>query len=72
MLRISQISGESITYKVAKRIYISPGKSNIICKLEVISICSIRITTDDVLNILILWIWEEMTKLQKGLYIKNQ
>lgn len=50
----------------------SPGKSNIICKLEVISICSIRITTDDVLNILILGIWEEMTKLQKGLYIKIQ
>ena len=34
-------------------------------KLEVISICGVRITTNNVLNILILWIWKEVTILPK-------
>lgn len=45
---------------------IIPGKTIITGKFEVISICSKRITANDVLNIFILRIWKEMAILFKS------
>ena len=42
-----------------------PGKSSSTCKIKVISICGKRIAANNVLNVLILWIWEEMSILQE-------
>ena len=57
----------SLRWKSYDKKYINvPWKSNIIGKLKVISISGIRFTTNNVLSIFVLWIWEEIAILQKN------